>query len=197
MALSPDGRRLLVVGAPSGLAFRPTKADPLFYGWDDAEAGVTVWDAETGKLLSRLPTDRIVTGRPPPLFFPDGRTVLLAPGRGNELAVFDAATGGRVRALAVPKDSQPANWSGTAVSPDGRTVAAQKQGGEHVWFWDAATGAVLGSYRTAEATGRAGCRSSGSARTRSGWPSPRTGSSWCWTWRPAAGGSSSAATRRR
>jgi WD40 repeat protein len=93
-----------------------------------------------------------VTGLPRPLFFPDGKSVLLVLGGGDELAVFDAVTGERVRALAVPKDSQSANWSGTAISPDGRTVAAQKQGGQHVWFWDAATGAVLGSHRNAEST---------------------------------------------
>jgi WD40 repeat protein len=152
MALSPDGRRVLLVNTSSGLAFRPTKTDPLFYGWDDAKLGVTVWDTATGQLLSRLPVDPAVTGRPPPLFFPDGKAVLLATSQGNELAVYDAATGSRVRALATPADSHSANWSGMAVSPDGRTIAAQRQGGHHVWFWDAATGAVLGSHQIADAT---------------------------------------------
>jgi len=152
MALSPDGRRALIVNTSSGLAFQPTKTNPLSYMWNDAEIGVTVWDTETGKLLSRLPSDQAVTGLPPPLFFPDGKAVLLVPGRGDELAVYDAATGSRVRTLTAPKDNQSANWSGMAVSPDGRVIAAQKQGGQFVWFWDAATGAVLGSHRITEAT---------------------------------------------
>ena len=154
MTLSSDGRRLLVVGTPNGLAFRPTKADPLLYGHDSKDGGVTVWDTETGKLLSRLPSEQFASNVPPPQFFPDGKMVLLAVGRGNELAVFDAATGERVRALAVPKDNRSERqWSATAISPDGRVIVAQKSGGRDVWFWDVATGAVLGSYRTGSASG--------------------------------------------
>jgi WD40 repeat protein len=151
MALSPDGRRLVVASSSNGLVLRPTKADPLAHGWagEDLSGRTAVWDVETGQLVARLPDDKHSYNAPPPQFGPDGTTVLYSRWGENDLAIYDARTGDRVRTLAVPPDAGSGPWAEARVSPDGRTVVGMQSHARDVWFWDAASGTRLGSVQTA------------------------------------------------
>ena len=71
----------------------------------------------------------------------------------NELALYKAATGERVRSLARPNDNYSSAWEFTEFSPDGRVVAGQKSMSSVVWFWNAASGEILGSFRIPPTTG--------------------------------------------
>jgi WD40 repeat protein len=144
LELSPDGRRLLVLGAEH--YWNAHKTVPMFAAWDTA-TGKRLWDA---------PPTADVHERLRPRFSPDGRTVVYWTDRPDELALYDAATGARVRALAMPKWSngiqtpqgfRGPRWGEVRFSPDGRVVVGQASGESDLWFWDPATGELLGSFR--------------------------------------------------
>ena len=159
--VSPDGRRLLVLRGTAELVFRPEARAPFdvdVKAVDPPWARVSVWDTATGERLWSSPsTDRTdrPEERPRPRFSPDGRTVLYVTERADELALYDAGTGARVRTLARPPGEGAILTQGTLIrrweealfSPDGRVIVGQGHVEPDVWFWDAATGAVLGSFR--------------------------------------------------
>jgi WD40 repeat protein len=144
LELSPDGRRLLVVRvADAGDPYRP---DPP----------VTAWDTATGERLWAGPPAEANQELLRPRFSPDGRSVAYRTDRADALALYDAQTGARVQALAMPKragriqtpqGSRGPRWGEVQFSPDGRVVVGQALGVPEVSFWDPATGELLGSFR--------------------------------------------------
>jgi WD40 repeat protein len=155
MELSPDGRRLLLVRGPGELHYIQPRPP---YDIENRQAAgpwapVSVWDTTTGDLLWSGPAGSQSDDHPRPRFSPDGRLVVYRTDKADELALYDAGTGARVRTLAAAPDGAmfssagAARWDATLFSPDGRTIVGQADGAPELWFWDAATGAVLGSYR--------------------------------------------------
>jgi len=144
LELSPDGSRLLVL------------RDAQYGTGREQLPPLTAWDTGTG--------ERLWSGSPPsdtqvrlhPRFSPDGRTVVYWTDRTDELALYDAGTGTRVRTLAIPKRTQGImtaqgvrgpRWGEVRFSPDGRVVVGQAVAESDLWFWDPATGELLGSFR--------------------------------------------------
>jgi WD40 repeat protein len=180
LVLSRDGRQLLVTGSYQGLEYEPTPTNPLGHKFSSRSdsGGLTVWDAETGRLTATLV--KSMTYQPTmtaaPQFSPDGRTVLFAGGRPNargvyDLNVYDAQTGALLRTLAPPKED-PYRWVTLLFSPDGRTIAARKEASRSVWFWAADTGEPLGSFPIPEGTpgwDGVACFSPDSKRLAVGW----------------------------
>jgi WD40 repeat protein len=148
MEVSPDGRLIVLRENQSVLRARPEARSPfqLAQTYDPEFEQVSVWDTETGERLCRWPSNRDYE-RPRPRFSPDGTMVLYLTDNSDELALYDARTGQRVRTLPMPKkDNQGGHWGEARFSPDGRVVAGHRSGNRELWFWDTATGERLGSY---------------------------------------------------
>jgi WD40 repeat protein len=158
LELSPDGRRLLVQRGNGELVYRPDFRPPLDLGVQHPTKHgdpVTVWDPATGERLWAGPPADDDQQRPRPRFSPDGQAVVSVTERADELALYDAATGARLRALAMPRSDRGvmtpqgyrgSSWAEVLFSPDGRVVVGHQIGEPDVWFWDPATGAALGSF---------------------------------------------------
>jgi Tol biopolymer transport system component len=111
-----------------GLRFSPD-GSTLASGWD----GCTLYDVATGE------PKQTVGAQGEPAFSPDGET--MAVGRGNDVVLFDRATGNVARVLAGPTDAGFRYVSSVAFSPDGKTVAsATENEGATILLWDVATG---------------------------------------------------------
>jgi WD40 repeat protein len=158
LELSPDGRRLLVLRGETELEYQPESGRFGLRTKHSDKPGplVTVWDTATGERLWASPPADGYRDVMHPRFSPDGRAVLYRTERWDELALYDAGTGARVRTLATPAGTRrvttaqgprgPA-WEEAKFSPDGRTVVGQAATEPELWFWDAATGDILGSFR--------------------------------------------------
>ncbi len=98
---SPDGKRLAVASC-----IRPKE--------------IRMLDAETGRELRKLAlTDRLVRMA----FSPDGRRIA-ATERDSSVRLYDAETGARIWACAIPLRNPGENYtSAIAFAPDGRTIA--------------------------------------------------------------------------
>jgi WD40 repeat protein len=166
LALSPDGKRLAcalgygegvqdpfrlrVWGVPTGKLQLdlPGNFHSLRFSPDGkvlaaaATGSVTLWDAETGKEIRRIPTGWIPGG--PMDFRPDGK--VLALGALWTLTLWDVATGER---LGPPLDGHEREVEGVMFLPDGKTLASQSQGAVH--FWDTRTGRRLSRFVGSEA----------------------------------------------
>jgi WD40 repeat protein len=162
--LSADGRRLLLLRGQNELDFGPDSGRPtnLRYGSSGKPVPlVTVWDTATGeRLWASLPAEDFHE-RLRPRFSPDGQAVVYRTDRPDELGLFDARTGARVRTLAVPQRTHQAmtpqglrgpQWDKARFTPDGRVVVAQAGSEPVVWFWDAGTGELLGAFRFPDGT---------------------------------------------
>jgi WD40 repeat protein len=152
-SLSPDGRRLAAAGAdrdvvvwdltsPVGSATFLGRSNDIVGGlvWSsdnrtlavlDPTAGVTVYDAATGKSVRRIPvagssTEGLALG-------PDGRRLAVGTGDGR-FSLFDLTTGKAGPAFG--EFGPPMEWF--AFSPDGATLAADNAVGV-VTEWDLAT----------------------------------------------------------
>jgi WD40 repeat protein len=162
MQLSADGRRLLVLRGQNEVEFstNPGRTADLAYEYTGQPVSlVTVWDAQTGERLWATPPANINQERLRPRFSPDGRTVLDRTDRPDELALYDADTGKRVRTLAIanvatavmtsqgPRGPQ---WDAVEFSPDGRVVIGVSYNHADLWFWDPATGKLLGVCRSTD-----------------------------------------------
>jgi WD40 repeat protein len=147
LELSADGRRLLVLGSQRLLGLRTNERGRSFFqsSYDQSAEQVSVWDAQTGDRLCGWPAARHHQGRPRPRFSPDGNSVLYLTDKLDELALYDARTGQRIRVFPAVKDSGN-RWGEARFSPDGRIVVGQRSADRNLWFWDAATGERLGSY---------------------------------------------------
>src|SRR5262249_12485949 len=112
LTFSPDGKRLLS---------RATE-----------EAGVRVWDVDTGKERCRVAAYGFA-------FTPDGKT-LATGGSDRTGRWWDAATGKELR----PPAGHSTPVRTVAFSPDGKTVATGSDWLGDLRLWDAATGKELG-----------------------------------------------------
>ncbi|MBO0699344.1 MAG: protein kinase, partial [Zavarzinella sp.] len=105
LELSADGRRLLLLRTNQELQFRPGARDsfPFQSAYSNKPTdAVTVWDTGTGERLWALPPAESLQELPRPRFSPDGTTVVYLTDRPDELALYDARTGQRIRTLAIP-----------------------------------------------------------------------------------------------
>jgi dipeptidyl aminopeptidase/acylaminoacyl peptidase len=163
MELSSDGRTLLLARGQSEVNYGTNpNSSYLRYGSTGKPVPlVSVWDTATGEQLWASPPADAYQAPLRPRFSPDGQTVLYLTDRWDELALFDARTGARVRPLAIPKRPQqvmtPAGargprWDQARFSPDGRVIVGQTATEIDLWFWDAATGELLGSFRMPNGT---------------------------------------------
>jgi RNA polymerase sigma factor (sigma-70 family) len=118
--------------APDGLTL--ASADP--------DAGIRLWDVDTGKLLRQIGGDSTgaVTGL---AFAPDGK-VLAVQAEGRCVRLYDTATGKAGRHLDDPGPAWRVAWGdGVTFSPDGRFLAAggtTADGTGALQLWDPATG---------------------------------------------------------
>jgi WD40 repeat protein len=91
---------------------------------------VRLWDAQTGKLTSRVGIDS--NGLGSFAFSPDGRTILAQhdnhDSHGSNISFWDAALDKELRSWPAPPYIFP-----VAFSPDGRTVVAARGGEVNVW----------------------------------------------------------------
>jgi WD40 repeat protein len=76
-------------------------------------------------------------------FSPDGESVLIAD---EQMEVYEARTGAKLRTLLVPKDELYNQWSAAQFSPDGRTIVGRRAWSRNVLFWAADTGALIGKF---------------------------------------------------
>jgi WD40 repeat protein len=162
MQLSADGRRLLVLRGQYEVEFstNPSRASDLAYRYTGQPVSlVTVWDTQTGEQLWATPPANINQERLRPRFSPDGQTVLDRTDRTDELALYDADTGKRVRTLAIPNVAAAVmtsqgplgpQWNAVEFSPDGRVVVGVSYNHADLWFWDPATGKLLGVCRSTD-----------------------------------------------
>lgn len=103
LAISPDGSR--VFAASNGT--------------------LTIIRTDTNTAAASASIDPYPTGL---AVTPDGGQVLLVAVSSGRLAVVDAATGARVRTIALPQDLQPGGYGRIAVSPDGRAALVANAG---------------------------------------------------------------------
>jgi WD40 repeat protein len=122
IAFRPDGRRLVLTGSWQ----RP-----------DDSGDVLILDADTGRLVGTLATDRQASGA---RYSADGRLVAFVNMRG-QAEVWEAEAGRRLFTLGEP---QPTNYN-LAFSPDGRHLAASAGAGV-VKVWDTLTGQETQSF---------------------------------------------------
>lgn len=107
-----------------------------------------LWDAKTGNQY-RAYGDRLVGVHFPPIFSPDGRTVVAAGTCGKngqvppqpDIVLWEAATG-KERLSIVPNDRQVKH---IVFSPDGRLLASAGRWGT-IQVWDAWTGKEVGRF---------------------------------------------------
>jgi PQQ-like domain len=99
------------------------------------EKTVSVHDAASGAKLWSETLDRKPST--PPTIAPDGSVVVV--GTDRALALFDGATGKRLRVLDPPPEARSAGASGLIASADGRWIAGNLRQ-ECVVVWDARTG---------------------------------------------------------
>ncbi len=126
--------RLRAGGIATGLLkFSPDGKVLASGGW--RAFGLYLWDAGTGRLLSRL---RSSYDGDSLAFLPDGKGVLVTP-EGN-LALVDVATGKEVRRF---QEGGPRHDIRVALSPDGRMAASTGPRPANIALWDVATGKPL------------------------------------------------------
>ena len=118
-AFSPDGRQIVTT--------------------DDQ--GAQVWDAQTYRLLFKLPHGDAVYQA---VYSTDGTRLVTAGGDGA-VRIWDAASGALVRELR--RGSARPRYSDVTTSADGKLVAAVDSKGEVADVWDAATGAPIAEIR--------------------------------------------------
>jgi WD40 repeat protein len=116
---SPDGRRFATAG--------------------DGRRSICLWDAETGRELSRGP----LFGRRDHLlgFSPDGKTLAVSDRRGPavyDIRLLDVATGQEVRRFTAPHSLS--RWA--LFTPDGKLLVTAG-GANGIYLWDVATGKEL------------------------------------------------------
>ena len=207
MELSADGRKVLLMRGQTEVNYgtNPNSSYLRYESSGKPVPLVSVWDTATGEQLWASPPADAYQAPLRPRFSPDGQTVLYRTDRSDELALFDARTGARVRTLATPKlrrrGDYPPGCPGLAVGPGpvqpgragggrpgeqraGRLVLGRGHGGAARWL------PVPG--RDDRVGGPDGIR----AGTRGGWPSRPAGRSCSSTWPPGPGRTFSAGTRR-
>jgi WD40 repeat protein/tetratricopeptide (TPR) repeat protein len=158
-AFHPDGERLLVVGEAGLAEIRPLANDlppvalvgnagEVFIGvfsangaralTVDAEQTVRIWDAATGRLVSRAePADGVVGAELSP-----GGDRAFTQHRGGAVRILDASTGKLTATVA--EGSAPWSLVEMAVRPDGALLATSSLG-SGINVWSAATGDLLWS----------------------------------------------------
>jgi WD40 repeat protein len=114
VAFSPDGKRVIILGARTMTN----------------KGGVTVRDAQTGAALLEL------KGYPSMAYSPDGTQI--ASTSGNTVTVWDTQTGTAL----VELKGHTSNVFGVAFSPDGKRIVSGS-GDRTVRVWDARTGTTL------------------------------------------------------
>jgi WD40 repeat protein len=137
----PTGKRLLPLREPGGFGVETGVFSPdgrLFAtagrGRSPTESNLTIWEAETGRAVRKIPTD---TQHFALAFDPSGAS--LAAGRGDGFVnVYDVDGGERV--LRFPASEGPVD--GVAYSPDGETIATGGDDGS-VRLFDARNGTQL------------------------------------------------------
>jgi eukaryotic-like serine/threonine-protein kinase len=120
-----------------GVAFSPDSKRLVWGGGETSSPGdMQIWDAQTGKPLSKFPQP---TGVVQVAFSPDGTRVAGAVYMPGLVKIWDAWTGVELHALPLGSNDQP--WS-LAYSPDGRRLYT---GGtaRSMKVWDTASGALL------------------------------------------------------
>jgi WD40 repeat protein len=132
LSFTPDGKRLLTLGA---------------------RGQMELWDVADGRPLRAWPDeeteDRIRVG----MFLPDGPTLLVGVPGSRAIRVWDTATGKKLRDLDISPDDESIRLSHMALSPDGKVLATAgrpplgylsppKQ--HAVRLWDVGSGKELG-----------------------------------------------------
>jgi WD40 repeat protein len=134
---------------PQGVAFSPDGRN-IASGSDTTT--IKIWDISTGQEIRTLSGDRqssfshlgeaevlsffgsVITSV---AFSPDGRN-LASGSMGGTIAIWDASTGQKIRAVGARFRGPPSPVMSMAFSPDGRIIASNSMMG--IELWDASTG---------------------------------------------------------
>lgn len=108
----------------------------------DVSATAFVWNTETGKLVSKINSDKLLGAA---VMSNDGKFIVAVAKHDPEIYVWDVQTGQLLKHIAPPE----LNWwvlgfDSLALSPDGMRIAAVDYGQDAIYFIDLPTGTLVG-----------------------------------------------------